>query len=502
MIGRNIFANYLGTVLSVGLTFVITPFMIHRLGDSVYGIWISAHTLLFYLKFLDFGSYNALVKYVAHYSAQGKFEELSSLVTITLRFFFMAGLLALGASVIIAFLIPHLFQVDQKLTDTLQAVIILMGVEGFVLFPGFVLNGILEGSQRYDIMNAISAAHHVLASLGIIVLLSAGWGVVTLLSLEIAFSLGNVIFHAFVIRKYYGNISFFHKNENKVIKRQVLHYSFWSFLYDLMTEGGPELDKLVVPMFLAISMLTPYSIACSLAALLFYVANPVAHTFFPLSSALDAMEDHDRLEKLLTRGTKLIFAICLPFSIVIFSMGDAIIANWVGAEYAGAGHPIVQILLISYMTTVFFLVPLTILTGLNKLKEIFYITLLENVLAVILVCLTVGPFQLVGLAAGCAAANILVSFCCLLPFVCRYLRVPIAHLLKEAFAKPFLPAIPAILTAELFAQKLYPTNWTAIAVESGIVCTLYFSCFMIFSLSALEREELSFQFKKAFVFSR
>src|SRR2546426_10038293 len=64
---RNISWNYVQAGVSVVVYFLVTPVVVGHLGEVGFGIWVLLRAILFYLRFLDFGFHNALVKYVAEY---------------------------------------------------------------------------------------------------------------------------------------------------------------------------------------------------------------------------------------------------------------------------------------------------------------------------------------------------------------------------------------------------------------------------------------------------
>src|SRR5665647_3043949 len=80
----NTLSNYGGKVVTLVVWFFLTPFMLSRIGQSVYGIWVLVGSLVSYGGLLDFGIANAITKYVAEYHARDDFEQARSLVATAL----------------------------------------------------------------------------------------------------------------------------------------------------------------------------------------------------------------------------------------------------------------------------------------------------------------------------------------------------------------------------------------------------------------------------------
>src|SRR5512143_4050938 len=95
----NTLSNYGGKIVTLGIWFFLTPYILNKLGQSVYGMWVIVGSLVSYGALLDFGIANAITKYVAEFQARGESEQASSLVATALWIYSGLGLAAvlLGA---------------------------------------------------------------------------------------------------------------------------------------------------------------------------------------------------------------------------------------------------------------------------------------------------------------------------------------------------------------------------------------------------------------------
>lgn len=67
---NNALSNYANLIVAVGIAFVMSPFLVHRLGDFFYGIWVLAMSITGYFSLLDLGMNRAIVRYVSMYEAK------------------------------------------------------------------------------------------------------------------------------------------------------------------------------------------------------------------------------------------------------------------------------------------------------------------------------------------------------------------------------------------------------------------------------------------------
>ncbi len=94
-LGRRIFlstaSNYVGQIVVIGVWFLLTPFILDRLGATQYGLWVLVASFLAYGTLLDLGVNEAVVKYVAEHRAKGDSEAASSLIATTLWIYMAVG---------------------------------------------------------------------------------------------------------------------------------------------------------------------------------------------------------------------------------------------------------------------------------------------------------------------------------------------------------------------------------------------------------------------------
>lgn len=64
--------SYVSIALNMVIGLLYTPYMLRMLGQSEYGLYSLAASLIAYLTVLDLGFGNAIVRYTAKFRAEGK----------------------------------------------------------------------------------------------------------------------------------------------------------------------------------------------------------------------------------------------------------------------------------------------------------------------------------------------------------------------------------------------------------------------------------------------
>lgn len=487
-LSRNISWNYIQAGTSLVVYFLLTPIVVEHLGEVGFGIWVLLNAILFYLRFLDLGFYNALVKYLAEYAEREAWPSVNGLIATTTSVLSIAGATALGLSGVIAWLlVPHVFRVPAERVAELQLATVLLGFDLLLAFPSSVLAAILEARQRFDVLSSVSVGWTILSATATVIGLELGYGILLLVGLEIAGTLLTSMAFFLFLRRRFPEVRLRLSRIGGPHLRQIRAYSTWTSLNEILAEGGAEVEKLLLPVLLSVSLLTPYTLICKVAAAIFLAVEPITHAFFPLSSAYDARDDRARLRQVLIRGTKLVMAITLPLSVAVTAYGDTFLRAWIGDGRIDIPPAVMPLVVASFTITAFILTATTILMAVAKVKEVFWMGVGELALAVLLVLITVPRLGLRGMAGGLLLANGLITFAWIVPYVCRLLQQSVTDFLGQSLIRPLVAATPMALYIVWQDQYLPGLSLPWLALKGGLAGCVYLVAFFSLSLNAEER---------------
>src|ERR1700686_3479098 len=147
---RNVIVNWLTYLVSGVVSLFLSPFIVHHLGNSAYGVWVLLVSLTGYLGFLDLGIRGAVTLYVARFHSEGAHEKSSYTISSACGLFITAGFLAVLASTLFAmFAIPH-FDIPPTYSRSAQIVVVITGLNIALSLVSGVFGGVLVGLQRFD----------------------------------------------------------------------------------------------------------------------------------------------------------------------------------------------------------------------------------------------------------------------------------------------------------------------------------------------------------------
>src|SRR5215813_1056884 len=111
---QGVATNWTALVVSLGVAFFLSPFVVLKLGNSTYGVWTLINSLVSYMGLLDFGLRGAVTRFVSRDHAKGHHVEASQAISGALWIrLWLSGLIAC-VSVSLAILAPVLFHIPLE----------------------------------------------------------------------------------------------------------------------------------------------------------------------------------------------------------------------------------------------------------------------------------------------------------------------------------------------------------------------------------------------------
>ena len=121
-------SGYVAQGVALVTAFLLTPLVLHHVGPTHFGLWVLVGALVSYGSLLDLGISSAVVKYVAEYRAQGKPDAAHAVVATALRVYALLGLAVVVVAVVVAPLVPAVFDVPEGDRDLAVWLTVVAGV--------------------------------------------------------------------------------------------------------------------------------------------------------------------------------------------------------------------------------------------------------------------------------------------------------------------------------------------------------------------------------------
>ena len=490
---RNVFSNWTGYVVNIVISFFISPFVVHTLGNTGYGIWVLVGSITGYLGILDLGMRPAIVKFVSRYKALNDDTMVNKIVNTMLLVFSSIAALVILASLVLAYISPKVVDVPAEFHEQFRLIVIIVGLNVAASFPFGVFNAVLNALQRFDLNNIIEISVFLARSACIVIFLKLGGGLVSLAVIILAASLVSFLIKARWCLHINKSMEINFKRADKATLKMITGFSIYTFIIGIAGRINFQTDSIVIGTFMNPEAITFFAIG---ATMIDYLTNLVSHmstTITPVASGLDATRDDERMRKLLYIGTKYCMIIIFPVGITFLILGDTFINLWMGPEYGGPSGTVLTILMWANFGYLSQFVSGSIFYGLGKVKMLAILNLGMAFFNILISILLVKPYGINGVAWGTAIPLTVYGTIILPLYVCRTLKISLLEYLIKSYLVPFIPAIifGALiwLSGRFIDIKTFVLFWSIIAASFVI-----YSIFAFFV--ALEKDHRQFIISK------
>ena len=470
LLAWNSLSGFLYYLISMGIAFVMAPFLVHHLGNGGYGFWELIMGLVGYLGVLNIGVSPAVMRHVALASGEGNPKRLVQVINTGFATFICAG--AAGALLLVAVsLKPALFfgRLPFALTET-REVLWLGGVIFLLTFTRATFTASLMGLQYHRIVNSVRAVLTILQAVAIYLLLVHSdidalvkMASVSAISLTVESGIAALILMRIL------KSGFDPRKASWKEGRELFGFGVKSI--GLMSSGSLMQEGLlfVISHALGAAFVTFYVLCRRLVQ---YGVGFVTSVGYPITPYLATSLGHrglDGVRESFDYTTRIMQFIQGGIAIGLFWLGLPFLAHWMGPQYALRGIPIFYLMAFSFAFNIFASNANRTLLSLNKHGTPALVSMLLAAVAFVLALVLVPRFGLTG--AAIAAVVFQLSFNVVqVVLVCRAVGISVFKHIKGTIQRLTLPVLSGCLAMAEMLRNFPPNTYLHIflcAIGSG-----------------------------------
>jgi O-antigen/teichoic acid export membrane protein len=469
---KNVGSSWFALGFSILVGVFLSPYILHRLGDSAFGLWVLVFSITGYYGLFDLGIRSSIIRYVAKYSANDEHEELNRLVNTALFTYSVIGAVALLLTFVASSHVDSIFRIPANFQVTGHLLLIMVGSAVSLGFPLGIFGGILEGLQRFYVLNLTNVCSNLLRALLIVVALRHGFGLLTVALITVTLPLLASLANAAVVLKILP-LHLHREHLDGSSLRRIASYSATTFMIIVASRLRFKTDAMVIGTFVSSVAITYFAIGSRIVDYVGEVVSSLAQIFIPMSSRVDAAGDSKQLKKILIAGNRACALIVFPITASLIVLGKSVIEVWVGKRYIATSYPVLLILLIPTATMLAQSACGRVLFGIAKHRTLAIAILLEGIANLILSIVLVRPFGILGDAAGTAIPLFCTTLFFLPRHTCRILGVRVRTYLREAFLLPLGLCIPLVAVLLLAHNRFVAHTYIQLAGQILMCWTVY-----------------------------
>lgn len=490
--------NYVVIVLNALVGFVYTPYMLHMLGQSEYGLYSLVASVISYLTIMDFGFGNAIIRYTAKFRAEGKTQEQFSMFGMFLVIYAAIGLLAVVAGLVLFFNVDTMFG-DTMTTYELGRAKIMMLILTLNLaftFPFSVFGSIITAYEDFVFQKSVQIIRILLNTAVMVCLLKMGYKAIAMVVVQTVFNVLTLLINLFYCR-YKIRIKFLFSKVDWSFLKEIVIYSFWIFLNIIMDKIYWSSGQFILGAVSGTVAVAVYAVAIHLEGMYMTFSTAISSVFLPKISGMVARNESDATISDLFIRTGRIQFIVLAFvfsGFIVF--GQQFIDLWAGKDYADA-------YLISLLFLGALLVPLvqslgiTILQARNQMmfRSLLYVSIAAvSLVAQVLLSKKYGG---IGCAVAISGALVIGQGLIMNIYYAVRQRIDIRRFWQEILKMSIIPVLMTTLGLFVTRRMAFPGAGT-LALEILAYSLLYVPLFWTLSMSDYERMLIAAPLRKLF----
>jgi len=440
---RNIGSNWVWTVVSIAVTYYLTPFTIRTLGQDGYGTWTLITALTGHLTLLSLGVPAACIRYVSQHAAADDSRRMNETIGSCAGVYLGMGVVAAVVGALLIFLFQS-YQIPTEFRSQAPFAFSVMVVTVATGFMGLLPEGILFAHHDFVRRNIVRVIGIALRATLTFTLLAVDASLVVLASIQLVCLVVDFGVSWLLIRRRYPNVRIGFTGFNLRMVKKIFKFGFYVLVFNAGARLTFETAALIIGALLTVGTIPYYVVANSLLVYLMDFVISIEAVVSPMTTKLNTQGRGDEIREMFLKWSKAALSLTILSGLFLVVLGPRFISWWIDPSYEEPSGQVLQILMLSGFA---FLpirgVAVPILIGLGKPRTpalAFFITGLVNVA---LSALLARPLGLVGIALGTAIPNAIFSLYVLV-VACRETHVPLGHWAVYVLPRATLGALPVL----------------------------------------------------------
>ncbi|HLG72976.1 MAG TPA: oligosaccharide flippase family protein [Chloroflexota bacterium] len=477
---RNLLASWSTRVVSLGVTFLVTPILVAHLGSQAYGLWAIGLTLVSYLSLVDGGVNGGLVKVVSVARARDEGDRVSGYLMTALVFYALLGILIVVIVALIRAPLGRLLGVPPDLAA--QASWLFLGVAGLLMINNLtgVIGALFNGLEAVHLGGILSLVAVILTATGqLIVLVPLKGGLESLVAITLAAAALTLVGAVIWLRHTYHGLEFSIAGVRWSRFKEITSLSLGIQVSNVAGVVNATADKFVIAGLLGLISAGLYDLGSRLCVLIWTLSWLVAAAAFPTSARL-GVTSPELFQAFYRRAERYLLITALGLGGLLFVLAPWLVPAWLGPGYE-------QVVLVTRLLAVAGVglnltnVASVALWSRGRTREVTFFSCWRLGMHLALSLLLTWRYGLLGTLAG-AVAGLVIPSTWLMLWAHRHFEVRTPVWLKEDALAPFVSMLGAggltyavlrLAAPILGAESGRVLAWAAVLLGAGLFGSSY-----------------------------
>lgn len=493
---RNAATNYLRFILSMVTMFLLTPYILRKVGAQDFGLWSLTFSVVGFFGLLDMGFGASAVKYVAEFRGKNDPEGRNRMVSTLLLSYLVLAVIATAGMALLSLGYQSLFHIPALEMGKAIGLLWIIGVRSVILaLPLGLYQGILFGEQKIAHINMVQIATNLLYALLSWGCLARGGDILLLAWLNLAIMGLEHAWYFLLCRRYLPDLRISVKLANKALLREAVMFSSAQMVINLSALIRLRTDPIMVQMFLSLSAVALYAVALRVAESSLLLTKQAINVLAPLIAQLKGAGQTEQIRATFLKASRWTFAGATLVTMPICLFASEILKGWAGKEF-GAAVPTLIILMLSMWLVIPQMVATNVLAMTGSHAWTARMGAVSAMVNIVVSLALVRPLGLAGVALGTLASTIIIDLGIVVTRTCTLYAIGAKEYLKSVVAPMLLPALAQSAFCAGVHSQLHLTRLGAAILASAVSALLFIAVYAVFGLNAYEKAAFRAKYRR------
>lgn len=493
-IAKGAIISYVSIFLNIVISLVYTPWMIHQIGVSDYGLYSLVGTFLGYFM-LDFGLAGTITRFVAKYRAEGDEKKVANMLGLTAKVYLVLDAIIFAVVFILYFFLTDIF--GGGLTpDEIEKLKVLYCISGTFSILSFLFKPVSGAMMAYEYFvenKLLDMLVRVGTVVFIVIMLLLGGNVYHLVFITgfVGFSAALLRYTIFIKKsKLKINWGYFQKAE----LIGLFSFSVWVLVIQLSQMFRISLIPTILGIFNNTTEISIFSVGRNLEGMVYTISAALNGLFLPMVSRMVHSGDRKGIMDLMIRvGRIQLFIILLIFSgFCVF--GQSFIHLWVGETFNVSYYVFLFLVFVNILSLTMH-IGMDLVFAENKIRHTAMRVLISSLIGLVLSVILAPKYGALGCAAATGVSLVLTQIL-YVDFYKRKMELDMSYFFKKCHLKIMPLIVLYAIVGYCICRYWTIENWLMLFMGIVVYTIGYFAITWFFIANQYEKDLIKSFIKK------
>jgi O-antigen/teichoic acid export membrane protein len=479
---RNLTANWVGHGVNLAVMFFLSPFILHTLGITEYGVWQLLTVLTGYMGVLDLGVRASTGRYIILYLGQEEYRKVDETIRTGLGLYSMLSGLILASGFILGLVFPIVFpSVPQEYHMTVAILLPVLAINIWISAINTILSSLLAAYERFDLARGSDLIVLAVRTICTIITIKLGMGIIGLAVAVIACNVVGMIINLILSYRIHYRLKLWPLMLKRKRMVELYKYGIGAFIIAASVRIIGQTDLILVGNLISINSVAVYSVGAMLINYSGFFITQVETTYFPTLQKAVARENLGEVRLIIYRQVNLSLIIGLLMYIGYLSFGKIFIKLWMfhpdtfPLESVEKAYLVMVVLSCAKLLLLLNSFSKSILAATGYIGFSARMRVIEAIINLVLSIIFVVLFNwdLVGIAAGTFVSHFLIQTIIVPHYACQKAGLNWFHILFGIGGRGLIAGLLFALICFCVQRFFIPNSWVPFLLQVGLTTLAY-----------------------------